>query len=192
MQYKIECDMFNEGQFVQSESFPKTYNLFTHAVRDAARAERESESGIKYRVVTVVPTPVPTPTVGELVDKVLAKATVYIVDMRAAELRVLAGLIADGDVQKLLPFQTSLHKGTNHVHIVNKSAYTVETNYHTIEEGDSICYRAESFKHNSEYNVRTGLGSRIYVDQYAVATCPGCLAKAKRIIVEHILEKEYV
>ena len=108
-----------------------------------------------------------------------AVAVVYVVDMAAAERRALAGAIADWDVQKLLPFQTSLAAGNNYVHIVNASAYTVETNHHTIEEGDTICYRAG------------GVKWELSQDSDRVTTCPGCLAKAKRIIVDHLLGEDH-
>lgn len=169
IKYIVECDTKSNGgtwSFVQSLNDRNEYDTYREALA-AVRVQQQKPAALKgtthYRVGTI----------GE------PEVTVYVVDMRAAELRVLAGLIADGDVQKLLPFHTSLGAGKNYVHIVNESAYVIRTNYHEIEEKDTICARAA--------------GADWKLDpRYTIPTCPGCLAKAKRIIVEHILEKEYV
>jgi hypothetical protein len=97
--------------------------------------------------------------------------TVVTIDMARLEREVLKGSIADSDVQKLLPFQTSVAVGRTESHIINESFYDVETNYHIIQRGDAICGRYSPFYR--------GLGGQ--------PTCPGCLAKSKRIIVDHLL-----
>ena len=99
-------------------------------------------------------------------------ATVVVIDGDKLEREVLKASIADGDVQKLLPFQTKLVVGKNHIHIENASAYTAETNYHSVGYGDTICA-----KQGQTYAARLS----------KVATCPGCLAKAKGLIVNHLL-----
>ena len=153
MGYKIERKFvgFAGAQWEPSKTYPGVYS--------AEEAEgivefEQKHKGIQYRAV------------GDVV--------VYVVDMRDAEKRVLMGSIADGDVQRLLPFQTSLGAGKTYVHIVNESAYVITTNHHEIHEGDTICARAA--------------GADWQLDQrYTVPTCPGCLAKAKRVIVDHLL-----
>lgn len=154
MGYKIERK-FVGAQWEPSMTYPGVYSA-----EEAEKIVREAygkHKGIQYRAV------------GDVV--------VYVVDMREAEARVLMGSIADGDVQRLLPFQTSLGAGKTYVHIVNESAYIITTNHHEIHEGDTICARAA--------------GADWQLDQrYTVPTCPGCLAKAKRVIVDHLLGGE--
>jgi hypothetical protein len=100
-------------------------------------------------------------------------ATVVIIDADRLEREVLKSSIADEDVQKLLPFNTGVSGGEHFYHIVNRSAYIVETNAHRIYEGETLCKRAG----------HTG-GRYTYTD----ADCPGCLAKGKSIIVNHLLQ----
>lgn len=102
--------------------------------------------------------------------------TLVVIDMPRLEREVLIGSIADDDVQKLLPFSTSLGLGDNFTHIVNKSAYTVQTNSHAISESETLCKRAE-YTHPMYY------GENVF----GTPTCPGCLAKGKAIIVNHLL-----
>lgn len=106
--------------------------------------------------------------------------TVIEIDFDRLERDVLRGAINDKDVQKLLPFQTKLGRGNTYVHIVNASAYTVETNSHFIRETGTLCAR--------EGGARWTISSEIITAQGA--TCPGCLAKAKTIIVNHLLDNE--
>jgi hypothetical protein len=87
--------------------------------------------------------------------------------------KVLKSSIEDKDIQRLLPFQTSLELG-NHVHIVNESAYAVETKYHVITDGDTLCARG-----GRPRGTVTG----------TAPTCPGCLAKAQGIVVNHLLDQ---
>ena len=101
--------------------------------------------------------------------------TFIVIDEARLEREVLKGSIADSDVQKLLPFQTKVGVGDTHYHIVNASAYVVETNAHAIYEGQTLCKRFGNL-----YSV--GMSQR--------PTCPGCLAKAKAIIVYHLLTTE--
>ena len=166
VKYIVEVDTkyVSEGvwDFRQSFNDSKEYDTYSEAAA-AVRVQQQKPAALKgnthYRVGTIG---VPEPEV-----------TVYVVDMREVERRVLAGLIADEDVQKLLPFKTRRVWGNTYVHIENASLYDVSTNHHTIGEGDTICFRSGETRSAS----RKGL----------VPTCPGCLAKAKRIIVDHIL-----
>jgi hypothetical protein len=103
-------------------------------------------------------------------------ATVVVIDEERLEREVLKGSIADSAVQKLLPFQTTIEAGSTKYHIVNASAYVVETNSHTIYEGQTLCKRS---------------GERAWPTyRHTQPTCPGCLAKAKAIIVQHLLTTE--
>lgn len=109
------------------------------------------------------------------VDLLTPIATFVVVDMGRVEREVLKGSIADSDVQKLLPFHTMPGWGKNFIHIVNRSAYIVETNNHIIREGETLCKRAGGAAHPY-------YGESIF----ETATCPGCLAKGKSIIVNHL------
>lgn len=71
-------------------------------------------------------------------------------------------------LQAYLPFNTVLRRGDNHVHIVNTSVYTTETQFHTIHEGMSLCARYKRFT------------KPLRVEDEA--TCPGCIAHAKGVI----------
>lgn len=102
--------------------------------------------------------------------------------------KVLVASVEDENVQAILPFQTSLRKGNTFTHIVNESFYDVQTNYPSIEQGDAICGRGGSFDPHAAYRIRTTPVS-VHIDQHTVPTCPGCLAKAKRIVVKHLLAK---
>jgi hypothetical protein len=101
--------------------------------------------------------------------------TIVIIDEDRLNREVLKGSIADLNVQKLLPFQTSIEAGDTHNHIVNASAYVVQTNSHVIYEGQTLCKR---------------FGNAFRTHRDAAPTCPGCLAKAKAIIVYHLLSTE--
>ncbi len=101
--------------------------------------------------------------------------TLIVIDENRLEREVLKGSIADSDVQKLLPFHTKRVAGEHYIHIMNESAYVVETNSHAIYEGDTLCKRGG----HSFYAGFKGL----------TPTCPGCLAKGKAIIVNHLLNQ---
>jgi hypothetical protein len=103
--------------------------------------------------------------------------TIILIDEDRLNREVLKGSIADRDVQKLLPFQTRIGTGDTKYHIVNASAYVVQTNNHSIYEGQTLCKRFG----NTYYTAPS------YIE---AATCPGCLAKAKAIIVYHLLSTE--
>ena len=98
-----------------------------------------------------------------------------VINVDRLECEVLKASIKDWDVQKLLPFQTTLGRGIHYTHIVNASSYDVETNYHVISEGETICKR-----HGGEDSL-WAIGTAV------TPLCPGCLAKAKAIIVAHLL-----
>lgn len=85
----------------------------------------------------------------------------------------LKARIQDTAVREYLPFLTSVSDGLNHFHIRNDSAYPVDTKYHTIEQGDTLCGRG---------------GDNNYTVSHVSPTCPGCIAKAKNIIVTHLLD----
>ncbi len=186
------------------------------AVKLVKEGGRHSQTGLKYRAVRVLPRETEPTTILENVRVYLTSATFHTrgkglgfyewladtgdavdildnatdqltqpepepvvliaIDLGELERRVLAGAIADGDIPKLLPFQTALGKGENHIHLINESAYVVTTNSHVVGEGDTLCARAG--------------GARVfpYVNKslYPV-TCPGCLIKAKNLIVDKAL-----
>jgi len=70
--------------------------------------------------------------------------------------------------------------GENHIHIQNASAYVVETNSHYVSETQTLCA-----KQGGTYRLA---GYRSV--QPSSATCPGCLIKAKTIIVNHLYKTE--
>ena len=78
------------------------------------------------------------------VDLLTPTTTVIVINFDRLEREVLKRSIADGDVQKLLPFNTVLVAGEHHFHILNTSAYDVETNSHVIQEGSTLCAKAGS------------------------------------------------
>ena len=84
--------------------------------------------------------------------------------------------IADEDVRDFLKFRTSLGKGDNHVHIVNSSAFTIETDRHVIENGDTLCAKRNS--------------TDLVDDVYYEASCPGCLAIGKGIAVRDLTDEQ--
>jgi hypothetical protein len=111
------------------------------------------------------------------VDLLTPIATLVTIDIARLEREVLKQSIADKDVQKFLPFNTRLVAGTNHFHIQNISGYAVETDHHIITEGETLCKRA-------------GRVDLLDTNTWAAASCPGCLAKGKAIIVNHLLAQE--
>lgn len=82
--------------------------------------------------------------------------------------------VAAEDIQKLLPFQSSLELGDNYIHIVNESAYPVYTKSHEIGLGDTLCKRGKDA--NGKVTEAT-------------PTCPGCLVKARGVIINHLLDQ---
>ena len=86
----------------------------------------------------------------------------------------LKASVAAEDIQSLLPFQSGLELGDTHIHITNESAYPVFTKYHVVGNGDTLCKR--------------GTDSRGTVSG-AEPTCPGCIAKARGVIVNHLMEQ---
>jgi hypothetical protein len=75
-------------------------------------------------------------------------------------------------LQAYLPMHTVLRRGNDHVHIVNASIFTAETQYHTIYEGMTLCARRK----RGMSEPRKGEG----------VTCPGCVAHAKGIVLRTI------
>jgi hypothetical protein len=128
------------------------------------------------KAVEASPKPAPTPLEKAVVETGFSSAGKFyvVIDGAKLEREVLKASIKDGDVQKLLPFQTTLGRGNNYTHIVNTSSYDVETNYHVIGEGETICKR-----HGGEESL-WAIGTAV------TPLCPGCIAKAKAIIVAHL------
>lgn len=113
------------------------------------------------------------------VDLLTPVATLVIIDADRLEREGLKQSLADADVLKLLPFKTEVSVGENYFHIVNQSAYAVTTDAHVIREGETLCKRGEG----------AGLFlPDVLLDANTVPTCPGCLAKAKAVIVNHLLQ----
>jgi hypothetical protein len=101
----------------------------------------------------------------------------FIIDVDALAafiFKQLKASVAAEDIQSLLPFQTALELGDTHVHITNLSAYPVATKYHVITFGETLCKRAAM----PRGEVRR-----------ALPTCPGCLAKARGVIVNNLLKQ---
>lgn len=184
MSYIVEFKSRVEGCWYPS-CLLKGYNTFSEAAK--AAIELSNYGYPEYRVTPTnggdsVPVPsvlqdTPKPAKSPVEKSILGTteffgATVVVIDGDKLEREVLKASIADGDVQKLLPFQTKLVVGKNHIHIENASAYTAETNYHSVAYGDTICARQ---------------GQTYAAVVAKVATCPGCLAKAKGLIVNHLL-----
>lgn len=103
--------------------------------------------------------------------------TVVSVDVEGLVREDIKQHIADDDVRSLLPFLTSVSDGENHFHIRNDSRYDVETKYHVIEQGDTLCGRR---------------GDNSLTLRCVTPTCPGCIAKAKNIIATHLLSDSTV
>lgn len=85
----------------------------------------------------------------------------------------LKASVAAEDIQSLLPFQSGLELGDTYIHVTNESAYPVFTKYHVVGNGDTLCKR--------------GTDSRGTVSG-AEPTCPGCVAKARGVIVNNLMK----
>lgn len=97
--------------------------------------------------------------------------TADVVDVIGLVREEIKSSIPDNKVREYLPFATSVVEGDTHFHIKNDSVYPVDTKYHTIEQGDTLCARAG----NNDNELR-----------YVFPTCPGCIAKAKNIVASHL------
>lgn len=64
-----------------------------------------------------------------------------------------------------LRFRSEVRHGSDFNHIVNTSAFPVETKYHFIREGESLC----------------GRRSPRFTATKSEATCPGCIAIGKNL-----------
>jgi hypothetical protein len=102
--------------------------------------------------------------------------TVIVVDVEGFVRHQLTAVIQDIRVQEYLPFQTAVVEGDTHFHLRNKSVYPVETKYHTIEQGDTLCAHS--------------IGHLLPELRDVAPTCPGCIAKAKNLIASHLLSRE--
>jgi hypothetical protein len=85
---------------------------------------------------------------------------------------LLAHALPTERLQAYLPFQTSIRRGTDHIHIVNESVFSVETRYHFIHTNETLCGRRKR--------------SMADVPRGTAATCPGCTAIAKGVVARHI------
>jgi len=104
--------------------------------------------------------------------------TAVVIDIVGLVREDLKQSIPDTDVTKYLPFNTSIVEGEHHFHIRNESVYPIDTKYHTIKNGDTLCAHAH--------------GDRLPELRYTFPTCPGCIAKAKNIIATHLLDLDTV
>lgn len=100
-----------------------------------------------------------------------------IIDLTDAEFEAyrrqgLKDAIPDSGIREYLPFLTSVSEGSNYFHIRNDSVYPVATKRHTVEQGDTLCMRG---------------GDNTETVRLVAPTCPGCIAKAKNIVVAHLL-----
>lgn len=102
----------------------------------------------------------------ESLEFIVAVLRKFIVD-------TLKATIEDADVIALLPFATTIACGNTQNHIINMSVYPVSTKYHTITKHQALCGRENTFYR--------GFG--------AEPTCPGCIAKAKGVIVNNLLRQ---
>lgn len=170
--YYIEFNHHTE-EWRRSQTYPLQYSYRKSA--ELIEAEYRNGKGSCFRAVPI----------RDDSNATKVKSTSKKIDFGAAERSVLSGAINNRDIQRLLPFQTTLLKGDNHVHIVNKSAYVIETNSHFVREGATLCARSKTFGRNAKFTVDVdGLICRVNFP--SVATCPGCLAKAKAFIVNYI------
>lgn len=96
-----------------------------------------------------------------------------IASLRKLIVNTLKATIEDADVLALLPFASAIACGDNYNHIINLSAYPVTTKYHTITKHQALCGREKTYYR--------GIG--------AEPTCPGCIAKAKGVIVNNLLQR---
>ena len=105
------------------------------------------------------------------IDRFSKYVRVVLVDTRE-----IVNQIADEDVRDFLQFRTGLAAGESKIHIVNLSAFEVETERHTIERGETLCHKY-------------GQVTRVNELQYG-ATCPGCLAIGKGIAVRDLTDEQ--
>jgi hypothetical protein len=180
---KLAVEFLNDAiKHLQSQSYSDSgrglsFQQWFKTLENSIEKLREAKSRVPH-----VKTPIEkATTVFDVVDATNDVAesvgTLVVIDMQRLEREVLIGSIADADVQKLLPFANVIGDGENFRHIINKSAYVVETNSHVIAENETLCKRAGK-------TWETYYGS----DAVSVATCPGCLAKGKAVIVNHLLK----
>jgi hypothetical protein len=130
-----------------------------------------SEALIAVTRATVTKTPIEKAT--EVYETL--HGNIVVIDMARAEYETVKSLIADEDVQSLVPFQTAMVHGENFIHIQNESSYAVETKYHTIRKGETLCKDS----HQTWY----------VTARDTTPTCPGCLAKAKGIVATYLLNR---
>lgn len=90
--------------------------------------------------------------------------------------REIVDRIADEDVRDFLKFRTGLAVGDHYTHIVNLSAYEVQTDRFTIMTNDTLCRKSG----------RTAAIS----DLHSSVTCPGCLAIGKGIAVRDLTDEQ--
>lgn len=107
--------------------------------------------------------------------KVAEQPTSY-VRVILVDTKQIRDTIADEDVQDFLKFRTGLGSGRNFIHLVNRSAFTIETDRHVIEPGDTLCAKKDMTYYRT--------------DDDRGATCPGCLAIGKGIAVRDLTDEQ--
>jgi hypothetical protein len=126
-----------------------------------------------------------TPFEKSIVDVINTPSrTLVVIDLNRLKQEELKENIQDATIQKLLPFHTALVVGENYVHVQNSSAYVVTTNSHEVLEGDTLCAkRGATYPVGGFHSVQQRVRGN-------VPTCPGCIAKAKAIIAQHLQTTE--
>jgi hypothetical protein len=151
----------------QRLSFPQWFKNLENAIeilREARSRVRNSPKIAIERASTVFN------IVDEKGDLNNILGTYVVIDEARLEYELLIDSIRDEEVQGMLPFFTRLEYGNNYVHITNASPYLAVTNSHDIAKDETLCKRGE----RSIPTIKT------------IPTCPGCLVKAKAIIVNHL------
>jgi hypothetical protein len=162
------------GSYDPCRSLGKNYRDLSDAI-DILREANEAVTAAPAPQLKQTPLEKSAVSIGRIYDLEDGSVTeVIAVDRERFEFEALKDAIKDEDVIDFLPFKTYIGGGKQHTHIVNDSAYTVETNSHFIARGETLCKRGAPTA--GKYH-------------YVAATCPGCVAKGKAIVVNHLLKQ---
>ncbi len=112
-----------------------------------------------------------------------------IASLRKFIVTTLKATIEDADVIALLPFASAIACGDNHNHIINMSAYPVSTKYHTFTKHEALCGCWKPSSWVSWWKPASTREKTYYRGLGAEPTCPGCIAKAKGVIVNNLLQR---
>ena len=156
--------------YLERQSYASVIVKWVNGVDAAIALLEQAQADVNADVNA--PTPEPTRIVFIDLDAIEREV---VAEVERMAFKVIAASIEDKNVQAMLPFQTSLELGETFVHIVNESFYNVPTNSHEITQGETLCAR--------------GGRPRGTVTQ-GIATCPGCLIKAKNTVVRYLLKKK--